>query len=134
MKEYIKTCLERQYTINEFPFLIENINSKILKNEYLGVIGIRKILSIEISPPIQSVIDANLVPKLLEFMERSEHPSLQLESTWALTNIATGNSFQIQSIVDRGGLTALIKLLESPLLDLVDQVFNYNGILSILNF
>ena len=95
----------------------------VLKNEYLGVIGLRKLLSIEENPPIQAVIDANLIGKFIEFMGRSDQPSLQLESTWALTNIATGNSHQTQTIVDRGGLEALILMVNSQIPELIDQVF-----------
>lgn len=35
---------------------------------HYGVIGVRKVLSVEI-PPVQAIIDANLVPKLIEFMK-----------------------------------------------------------------
>lgn len=36
---------------------------------HYGVIGLRKILSVEDGPPIQMVIDANMVPRLLEFIK-----------------------------------------------------------------
>ena len=102
--------------------MVENLTSNNLKNEYLGVIGLRKLLSLEDHPPIQMVIDSNLIPKLIELMGRKEQPSLQLESTWCLTTLATGDSYQIQTILDRGGLNALLGLLGSPLNELIDQV------------
>ena len=122
MKNYIESCMQKTFSLDDFRFLVDNINSSILRNEYLGVIGLRKLLSIENHPPIQAVIDANLLPKFIEFMSRNDQPSLQLESTWSLTNIATGNSFHIQSIVERGGLAAIIKVVNSTIPELVDQV------------
>ncbi len=62
-----------------------------MKKHY-GVIGLRKILSVEDGPPIQVVIDANLVPRLLEFIKQDIELHLQLEAAWALTNIASGTS------------------------------------------
>ena len=132
MKNYIDSCLQNVVTLNDFQFLVEKINSQNLRDEYLGIIGIRKLLSIEDHPPIQMVIDANLIPKFIEFMNRADQPSLQLESTWALTNVATGNSLHIQSIIDRGGLAAVIKLVSSPIPELVDQVLK-EKIISFLN-
>jgi|NOAtaT_7_FD_contig_41_1825196_length_1189_multi_4_in_0_out_0_1 hypothetical protein len=43
-----------------------------------GCIGLRKILSIEENPPIQAAIDANLIPKLIEFIKLEDQPHLQL--------------------------------------------------------
>jgi len=48
------------------------------------------LLSLENDPPIQAVIDANVVPKLIIFLSRNDLPKLQFEAAWALTNIASG--------------------------------------------
>lgn len=124
LKLYIDSCLQKTFSYDDFSFLVENLTSGNLRNEYLGIIGLRKLLSLENHPPIQLVIDSNLIPKMIELMGRNDQPSLQLESTWCLTNVATGDSYQIQTILDRGGLNALIGLMRSPLLELVDQVKN----------
>lgn len=58
---------------------------------HYGVIGIRKVLSVEV-PPIQPIIDANLISPLIEFMKATQYPHLQLEAAWALTNVASGTS------------------------------------------
>jgi hypothetical protein len=41
------------------------INSQDLEKIYYGIIGIRKLLSVDKDPPIQLVIDANLVTKII---------------------------------------------------------------------
>jgi importin subunit alpha-1 len=85
-----------------------------------GIIGLRKLLSAD-QPPIQRVIDLNLVPKMIDLIKQQTYPYLQMEATWALTNIASGTSTQCQSIVDKGGIPIFIKLLSSPLENNVEQ-------------
>lgn len=79
-------------------------------------------LSIEDSPPIQPVIDANLVPRLLEFMHLDSLPHLQLESAWALTNVASGTTQQTQTIIDKQGIPAFVRLLSSKHPEVAEQV------------
>jgi len=73
--------------------LVEDINSKELFNQYRGTIGVRKLLSVD-NPPIQPMIDANLVPVMIEFMKIEDEPQLQLEAAWVLTNVASGTAAQ----------------------------------------
>lgn len=58
------------------------------------------------------MIDANLVPKIIEFAKQSEYPSLRAEATWALSNIASGTPLQTQSIIDKGGIKIFVELLK----------------------
>lgn len=92
---------------------MQSITSDDILRQHYGLIGIRKILSIAENPPIQPVIDAGLVPKMIEYVKQTEYPQLQLEATWALTNVASGNSIQCQSIVDKGGIPLFVQLLKS---------------------
>jgi hypothetical protein len=43
-----------------------------------ATIGFRRLLSQEKNPPIQQVIDSNLVPKLLSLLQRSNFPKIQV--------------------------------------------------------
>lgn len=75
---------------------------------------LRKLLSVETNPPIQEVIDAGLVPKLVEFLDaNNKNQSIQFEAAWALTNIVSGNSDQTRHCVKAGAVKKLIELIKS---------------------
>ena len=48
-----------------FPDLIAAFADPDVIRQHYGMIGVRKILSIADSPPIQAVIDAGLVPRMI---------------------------------------------------------------------
>ena len=77
------------------------------------MIGVRKILSSDKEPPIQLIIDSNLVPKMIEFAKQKQYPELQAEATWALSNVASGTALQTQSVVDKGGIQLFTELIKS---------------------
>ena len=53
-----------------FSELITNLNDPDVIRQHQGMIGIRKILSIADNPPIQAVIDAGLVPKMIDYVKQ----------------------------------------------------------------
>ena len=61
-----------------FSDLNAAINEGNIINQHYGIIGIRKILSIAENPPIQAVIDAGLIPKMIAYVKQTEYPQLQL--------------------------------------------------------
>ena len=89
--------------------------------QHQGIIGVRKILSVLNNPPIQIVIDAGLVPRMIEYVRQTAYPQLQLEATWALTNVASGSSVQCQSIIDKGGIPLFVELLKSEKAGILEQ-------------
>lgn len=57
--------------MGNFTDLLSSINDPDIVKQHLGMIGIRKILSVADNPPIQAVIDAGLIPKLIEYLKQS---------------------------------------------------------------
>jgi hypothetical protein len=88
---------------------------------YLGIVGIRKLLtksfisseSIEIGSPIQEIIDAGIVPTIIQLIEIKGIPQVQYEAIWCITNIATGTQDQVQCLVDKGVIPKLINLMQT---------------------
>jgi len=86
-----------------------------------AVQSIRKMLSRERNPPIDDVIKANLVQNLVTYLAYNDHPSLQFEAAWALTNIASGTSAQTRHVVEQGAVQPFVKLLSSPNSNVCEQ-------------
>lgn len=81
---------------------------------------VRKLLSREVKPPIDEVINASLVPVFTQFIRgESNHfqdsydNNIIFESLWILTNVASGNTAQTQTVIDANAIELAIKLIDS---------------------
>eukprot|EP01126_Amoeba_proteus_P015842 TRINITY_DN1718_c0_g3_i1.p1 TRINITY_DN1718_c0_g3~~TRINITY_DN1718_c0_g3_i1.p1 ORF type:complete len:519 (-),score=113.72 TRINITY_DN1718_c0_g3_i1:148-1704(-) len=101
--------------------LIALVRSDNVMEQIEGTTKIRKQLSIENNPPIQDVIDAGLVPVLMNFLRRTDLPPLQFEAAWALTNIASGSSQQTKVVIEAGAVPLFKELLSSTSDDVREQ-------------
>eukprot|EP01017_Pseudomicrothorax_dubius_P048810 TRINITY_DN895_c0_g2_i3.p1 TRINITY_DN895_c0_g2~~TRINITY_DN895_c0_g2_i3.p1 ORF type:complete len:504 (+),score=139.48 TRINITY_DN895_c0_g2_i3:61-1512(+) len=121
MNSHIDACLKRKYEEAEVPILIKAALSDNFAEQFFGIVGLRKILAQQSDSPIQEIIDANLIPRLLEYMQDDSKPHLQLEAAWVLTNIASGTTIQTQTMVDKGAIPLFIRLFGHKHLKIAEQ-------------
>lgn len=124
------TMISDTSRIPNFFTLKNNLISSDLKEVFQGTYEFRMLLSVETLPPIQEVIDTNLVPRFVELLSpnnviyKNGDPDLvrgtRLEAAWVLTNIASGNSNQTKVVVECGAIPLLLQMLKEEN-DLVDQ-------------
>ncbi len=81
----------------------------------------RKLLSSDKNPPIDQIIEAGMLPILVECLKQDDQPNLQFEAAWALTNIASGSTAQTQSVVMAGSVEHFLRLLHSPQQNVCEQ-------------
>uniref|UniRef100_A0A8D2DPD7 Importin subunit alpha n=1 Tax=Sciurus vulgaris TaxID=55149 RepID=A0A8D2DPD7_SCIVU len=101
--------------------IIKGVNSSDPVVCFQATQAARKMLSRERNPPLNSFVEAGLIPRLVEFLKSSLHPYLQFEAAWALTNIASGTPEQTQAVVEAGAILPLIELLSSPHMTVCEQ-------------
>merc|ERR550514_1303584 len=96
-------------------------NGTILEKEQT-VEQVRKLLSIEKTPPIQSVINAGIVQDLMSLLKNTSNTSkIRFEAAWALTNVASGSSEHTRVVVDHGGVEAFVNILSQEDGDIKEQ-------------
>lgn len=115
----IEDCVAQKLSL--LPEHIKKLTSGSVDEKTESCMAIRKLLSVEHSPPIRPIVDAGVVSLLVQQLVHDDAPKLQFEACWALTNIASGDSSYVNSILNAGALTHLVSLLESPNIDVCEQ-------------
>jgi len=82
---------------------------------------IRKLLSVKTNPPIDAVVQAGAVPRLINLLGLVSQPQIQFESCWALTNVASGSLDQTMAVVNANAIPMFVRLLEVPSAEVREQ-------------
>ncbi|KAL9651640.1 hypothetical protein ABK040_001585 [Willaertia magna] len=106
-------------TIEKLPEIAKCIQSND-KTQLKGVKALRKLLSLE-KPPIDEVLQSGVLPFLVNFLEKKDDTLLQYETLWSISNIASGTSVHTESVIKANAVPIIIKLLNSPSDDVVEQ-------------
>lgn len=93
---------------------VQAIFSEDPEKELASTQMLRRFLSFEHNPPIDQVIDAGALPRLVEFLNRHGQPKLQWEAASALASVVSGSSQHVHAVVEAAAVPVLINLLSSP--------------------
>ncbi|KAN0026006.1 hypothetical protein ACTFIV_006986 [Dictyostelium citrinum] len=117
-QQYENETMENK--IKNLPGLVTALNSNDQAYVYSSLVQFRKLLSIHANPPIDQVIECGIIPKLNQLLQ-CNNPKVQFESAWALTNIASGNNKQTQTVIESGSVPIFIQLLLAETTDEVKE-------------
>jgi hypothetical protein len=108
--------------IDALPENVEKILSSDATKQFEAAQYFRRLMAVQYSPPIDQVIHAGIVPRLIELLNDEFADNIKFEAGWALTNIASGTQEQTQFLVENGVIEKLARLLNSESKDVRDQV------------
>mmetsp|Transcript_20388 Transcript_20388/g.65166 ORF Transcript_20388/g.65166 Transcript_20388/m.65166 type:complete len:565 (+) Transcript_20388:209-1903(+) len=97
-------------TLKSLPEDVQLLNSDDRGQQLEACIRLRKLLSIERNPPIAEIIEAGVVPRLVQFLHCFDDPMLAFEAAWAVTNVASGTSEHTRVLLDNGAVPVLVQL------------------------
>lgn len=101
--------------------IIKGVQSDDSSLSYEATQSARKMLSRERNPPIDVIINSGMLPRLVSFLWKDNDRKLQFEAAWALTNIASGASYQTAAVVKEKAVPAFVRLLTCGVPEVVEQ-------------
>lgn len=97
--------------LDDLPEKLTELMSDLYKSQHDGIVYFRRILAIDRNPPIEIVIQAGIVPRLIEFLQLHMDSNLQFEAAWCVTNIVCGEFRFVKVLLDHNILANLINLI-----------------------
>ena len=118
--ELFENCNNMTVELSKFSEIVLSFRKQDVSQKYYGLVGIRKLLSLN-KPPIQELIDLGITSELIALLDENTPAEFQYEALWCLTNIASGTTDQANSIVVKGGIPKILKLIDSSIEEIKSQ-------------
>ena len=109
-----KAIKKSRYSSRSIKSLFNDINHGSLVAQFNAITNIRNMLADtdrDLNTDSRQIINANMIPKLLNFAQKASRPALQYESLWILSNIASGLQQHTKCIIQHNGHKIIIDSL-----------------------
>jgi hypothetical protein len=105
---------------SEIDSYIKYLASENQLEQYYGLVGIRKLLTLPNDPLIQEVIDKSIVFALVNTLDH-KLPEFVYEAITCICAITSGNADQVKSVTIKGAHKKMIALCDSPFIEIQEQ-------------
>lgn len=105
---------------SEIDSYIKYLASDNQLEQYYGLVGIRKLLTLPNDPMIQEVIDKSIVFALVNTLDH-KLPEFVYEAITCICAITSGNADQVKSVTIKGAHKKMIALCDSPFIEIQEQ-------------
>ncbi|XP_022847331.1 putative late blight resistance protein homolog R1A-3 isoform X2 [Olea europaea var. sylvestris] len=125
----IQVRVKRQFNLPENKELEAELIAKLESNDdelQISACSQLRWLIIEIKPPSKGLI-SRFVPRLLEFLDRDDHPQLQLEAAETMEKISIGPVDNINILIEQGTIPIMVNFLSSPKDELRERAIEVLG-------
>ena len=117
--ELFEKCEIMEVELSKFLEIISSFRTQEINRKYYGLVGIKKLLLLP-SCPIQELIDAGIIPEIIQLLDNSP-AEFQNEALKCLSFFSGGTSDQINTIVAKGIIPKIVKLMDSSIEELKIQ-------------
>lgn len=111
---------ELNVTDKDIDILVAQLGTSNINDQYVGLVGIRKLLTSAYNAPVQEIIDRGVVFILINLLEH-QLPEFVYEATICLTTICSGTSDQSNTVVMKGGAVRFIQLCDAKFFEIQEQ-------------
>ena len=119
-KDIYTQLTNEEINIKDFSKVINLFQSSNIDEKFKGLIGIRKLLSLESNPPIQKIIELKIVPELINLLDSPLY-EFKYEAIYCLCNIASGTEEQAKTIIIYGVIPKIFNLLDYSIEEIKSQ-------------
>lgn len=113
--------LKEHARVEKLRPLQEKLMSESPDTQHEAVCELRTLLDGAHPPPLDDVLHADFVPRLLQLSQQADRQNLQFVALWVLTNLTSGTPEQTRAVVDCGAVDIFERLLESPAAQIQEQ-------------